>query len=94
MLGGVDVKYLIVLILSLFFAVFTIFSLVFGFYYLAKSNIILAILALFIILYFCVITGPTLSPKYSMPFIPIILYFQAILMDKLLFFCKPRYYTH
>jgi 4-amino-4-deoxy-L-arabinose transferase-like glycosyltransferase len=86
-----SIKYLIVLIISLFFATFTFFSLIIGFYCLVKDNIVLSILALFIILYFCVITGPTLSPKYSMPFIPILLYFQAIFIDKLFLFCKRRY---
>jgi len=86
-----SIKYIIVLIASLSFAIFTFISLIVGFYCLVKSNVALAILAFFIILYFSVLTGPTLSPKYSMPFIPIILYFQAIFIDKLFLFYKRRY---
>ena len=86
-----SIKYIIVLITSLFFAIFTFISLIVGFYFLVKYNIAFAILAFFIILYFSVLTGPTLSPKYSMPFIPIILYFQAIFIDKLFLFYKRRY---
>lgn len=86
-----SIKYIIVLITSLFFAIFTFISLIIGFYCLVKYNVVFAILAFFIILYFSVLTGPTLSPKYSMPFIPIILYFQAIFIDKLFLFYKRRY---
>ncbi len=89
-----SIKYLIVLIISLFFVVFTFVSFIYGFFYLVKYNILLAILSFFIILYFGIITGPTLSPKYSLPFIPIILYFQAIFIDKLFLFFKHRHYTH
>jgi len=86
-----SIKYLIVLIISLFFAAFSFVSLIIGSYYLIKFDVLIASLAFCIILYFCIITGPTLSPKYSMPFIPIILYFQAIFIDKLFLFCKRRY---
>jgi len=80
--------YLFILFLSMFSSIFTAFSFFIGFYYLIKTNTILAILAIFIIFYFSIITGPTLSPKYCMPFLPIIFYLQAIFTYKLLFLFK------
>ena len=76
--------YLVILFLSSIIGAFSLFSIFIGFYYLIKSNYNLAILSICIILYFSIITGPTLSPKYCIPFLPIIFYLQSIFSFKLL----------
>ena len=59
-------------------------------FYFIRENIIESILSLLIIIYFSLITGPVISPKYCMPFIPIIIYYQSIAMEKLFFFIYHR----
>ena len=63
-----------------------------GYYIFFKSNFYLSIISIFIIMFFCLITGPTVSPKYCLPYIPIIFYLQAISIDKLFILLKKRKY--
>lgn len=83
--------YLNILILSIFSSCFVCISLLVGFFNFIRTNSILAVIAFFIIIYFCLVTGPIISPKYAHPYIPIILFFQAITIDKLIFFIKKWY---
>ena len=83
-------KYLLIFFISIFFSIFTAFSFIIGFSYFIKMTPMVAILAIFIILYFSLITGPTLSPKYCVPFLPIIFYVQSIFFNKLLNFIKKK----
>jgi len=82
--------YLFILLITLIFSIFSIYSLLFGYLIFFKSNFYLSIMSILIITYFCLITGPTISPKYSLPFLPILIYLQAISLDKLFFFVKNR----
>ena len=83
-------KYTNIIVISLFITIFSAITLFFGFYFFFKDNYMLSILSLLIIIYFCIITGPTISPKYCLPYVPIIFYLQAIFLDKLIFFIKKR----
>ena len=85
-------QYTNVVIISLFFTIFSFITFFYGFYVFFKDNYILSLLSLCIVIYFCIITGPTISPKYCLPYAPIIFYLQAIFLDKLMLFCKKRKY--
>jgi hypothetical protein len=80
------------LLLSFLLSLFSGLAVVIGYYIFIKTDLFLSILSLFIIAFFCLITGPTISPKYCLPYIPIIFYLQAISIDKLFFFIKKRKY--
>jgi len=85
--------YLCILLFTLLFSLFTGIAFIMGSYFFIKTNIILSIISFFIIVYFCLITGPTISPKYCLPYIPIIFYLQAMSIDKLFLFIKKRKYS-
>ena len=82
--------YFNILLLSSFVSLFSGIAFIIGYYIFFKSNFNLSIISIFIIIYFCFITGPTVSPKYCLPYIPIIFYLQAISIDKLFIFIKKR----
>lgn len=82
-----------ILIITSIISIFTGFAFVIGFYYFVKENIIMSIISFFIIIYFSLITGPVISPKYCLPFIPIIIYFQSITLAKLFHFIYNRNYS-
>jgi len=84
--------YLTVLLLSLIFSLFSVFSIVSGYYFFLKSNLFISVISILLIIYFCLITGPTMSPKYCLPYLPVLLYLQAISIDKLILFIKSRTY--
>ena len=86
--------YATILFLSLLLSLFTGISLVVGFYIFANTHMYLSIISFLIIGYFCFITGPTISPKYCLPYVPILFYIQAISLDKLLSFIKKREHTN
>ena len=83
-------QYTNVVIISLFVTIFSFITFFYGFYVFFKDNHILSLLSLCIVIYFCIITGPTISPKYCLPYAPIIFYLQAIFLDKLMLFCKKK----
>ena len=85
-----SIIYLNILLLSSFVSLFSGIAFIIGYYIFFKSNFNLSIISIFIIIYFCFITGPTVSPKYCLPYIPIIFYLQAISIDKLFLFIKKR----
>jgi hypothetical protein len=85
--------YLTILLFSFIFSLFSGIAFIIGYYIFIKTNFILSIISFFIIAYFCLITGPTISPKYCLPYIPIIFYLQAMSIDKLFLFMKKRKYS-
>ena len=85
--------YLIVLLLSFTGSLFCIYSILMGFYFLTKSNLFISFLSISIIMYFSLITGPTVSPKYCMPYLPILLYLQGMSISRFILFIKNRYYS-
>ncbi len=80
--------YLIVLIITLLFSLYSIFSITIGYYIFIKSSLLTSLISILVIMFFCIITGPTISPKYSLPYLPILIYLQAIAFDKLILFIK------
>ena len=85
--------YLIVLLLSFTCSLFCIYSILMGFYIFTKSNLFISFLSISIIMYFSLITGPTVSPKYCMPYLPILLYLQGMSISRFILFIKNRYYS-
>ncbi len=79
-----------VLLISSIISIFTALAFIIGIYYSIRENIIISVLSICIITYFCMITGPVISPKYCLPFVPIIIYFQAITIERLLHFINNR----
>jgi hypothetical protein len=86
-------SYLIVLFLSFIFSLFSIFSIVLGYYYFTKANLFISVISIILITFFCLITGPTISPKYCLPYLPVLLYLQGISLGKLILFVKNRTYS-
>ena len=86
-------SYLIVLLLSFIFSLFSIFSIVLGYYYFTKANLFISVISIILITFFCLITGPTISPKYCLPYLPVLLYLQGISLGKLILFVKNRTYS-
>ena len=84
--------YFNILLLSSILSLFSSIAFIIGYYIFFKSHYNLSIISIFIIMFFCFITGPTVSPKYCLPYIPIIFYLQAISIDKLFIFIKKRKY--
>ena len=83
-------SYLIVLLLSLICSLFYIYSILMGFYVFTKSNLFISFISISIIMYFSLITGPTVSPKYCMPYLPILLYLQGMSISRFILFIKNR----
>ena len=83
-------SYLIVLLLSFICSLFCIYSILMGFYVLTKSNLFISFLSISIIMYFSLITGPTVSPKYCLPYLPILLYLQGLSISRFILFIKNR----
>ena len=79
-----------VLLVSLILSIFTALAFMVGLYYSIRENIIISVLSVCIIAYFCLITGPVISPKYCLPFLPIIIYFQSIALERLFHFINNR----
>jgi 4-amino-4-deoxy-L-arabinose transferase-like glycosyltransferase len=82
--------YFNILLLSSIISLLSGIAFIIGYYIFFKSNFNLSTISIFIIMYFCFITGPTVSPKYCLPYIPIIFYLQAISIDKLFILLKKR----
>jgi len=82
--------YLIVLLFSFICSLFCIYSILMGFYIFTKSNLFISVLSISIIMYFSLITGPTVSPKYCMPYLPILLYLQGMSISRFILFIKNR----
>ena len=70
--------YLAFLTISLISSIFTLSSIIIGPILLLKENKTIFYLCLLYVLYFLVITGPVLSPKYIYPILPCIFIFQSL----------------
>ncbi|MAI02725.1 MAG: hypothetical protein CMP40_02715, partial [Rickettsiales bacterium] len=70
--------YLAFLMLSLISSLFTLSSIIIGPFLLLKENKTIFYLCLLYVLYFLVITGPVLSPKYIYPILPCIFIYQSL----------------
>ena len=85
-----NIAYGSILLGTLIISIFTVLALIIGLYYSIRENLIISVLSVCIIVYFCLITGPVISPKYCLPFVPIIIYFQSITLERLFRFIKNR----
>ena len=74
--------YLISLTISSLTSLFVLLSLFLGPIQLFKKDKFICIISIIYILYFSVITGPVLSPKYIIPMLPCIFLYQAITISK------------
>ncbi len=79
-------KYLIILLIASFSSIFTIISFIVGSVYIFKTNRVVFVLTTLYVLYFLLITGPLLSPKYIFPILPCLFFYQAITLSKLIYF--------
>ncbi len=77
-------RYLIVILVASFTSIFTLISLLVGSVYIFKKSKTIFILTNLYILYFLIITGPVLSPKYVFPILPCIFMYQGITVSKFL----------
>ena len=82
-------NYLLIISLASITCLFTITSLILGPIYFYKNDKIIFYLSILYILYFSIITGPVLSPKYIFPILPCIFLYQAITFCKIVNFFKP-----
>ena len=82
-------NYLLIISLASITCLFTIISLIIGTLYLYKNDRDIFYLSILYILYFSIITGPVLSPKYIFPILPCIFLYQAITFYKIVNFFKP-----
>ena len=82
-------NYLLIISLASITCLFTMISLILGPLYFYKNDKIIFSLSILYILYFSIITGPVLSPKYIFPILPCIFLYQAITFCKIVNFLKP-----
>ena len=83
-------KYLAILTIASLSCIFTITSLIVGPVYIYKNDRMIFYLTTLYVLYFLIITGPVLSPKYIFPILPCIFLYQGITISKLIKFLTKR----
>ena len=81
-------NYLIYICIGSISSIFTIISLIIGSLFILKNQKIIFYLTTLYILYFLLITGPVLSPKYIFPILPCIFLYQGITLFKIISFFK------
>ena len=81
-------KYLLIVSIAFISCLFTITSLIVGMVYFFKNDKMIFYLTFLYILYFSIITGPVLSPKYIFPILPCIFLYQGITLYKIFNFFK------
>ena len=81
-------KYLIIFSIASFSSVFTVISFFVGSIHIFKTNRMIFVLTTLYVLYFLLITGPLLSPKYIFPILPCLFFYQGITLSKLFYFFK------
>ena len=81
-------NYLIYISIASITCIFTIISLVIGPLFIFRNQKTIFYLTTLCILYFLLITGPVLSPKYIFPILPCIFLYQGITLFKLVKFIK------
>lgn len=83
-------NYLLIISLASITSIFSIFSLIIGPVLLYKENKYVSYFCLLYVLYFMIITGPVLSPKYIFPILPCIFLYQAVTLVKI----KDTFFKH
>ncbi|MDA9558448.1 hypothetical protein N9R86_00570 [Alphaproteobacteria bacterium] len=76
-------NYLLIISLASITSIFSILSLIIGPVLLYKENKHVSYLCLLYVLYFMIITGPVLSPKYIFPILPCVFLYQAFTLVKI-----------
>ena len=76
-------NYLLIISLASITSIFSILSFVIGPVLLYKENKYVSYLCLLYVLYFMIITGPILSPKYIFPILPCVFLYQAFTLVKI-----------
>ena len=76
-------NYLLVISLASITSIFSILSIIIGPVLLYKENKHISYLCLLYVLYFMIITGPVLSPKYIVPILPCIFLYQVFTLVKI-----------
>ena len=76
-------KYFIFLVVSFWTSFFTLVSIFIGSYVLMRKSPVILFFSLSGLIYFSLITGPIVSPKYALPYLPIILLLQGITLQKI-----------
>ena len=76
-------NYLLIISLASITSIFSILSFIMGPVLLYKENKYVSYLCLLYVLYFMIITGPVLSPKYTFPILPCIFLYQAFTLVKI-----------
>ena len=76
-------KYLFFILMASITSFYSIISLIIGPVIIYKFNKIIFYLTLLYIIYFMLITGPVLSPKYIFPILPCIFLYQGITLYEL-----------
>tara|TARA_B100001059_G_C17694075_1_gene506545 strand:- start:77 stop:664 length:588 start_codon:yes stop_codon:yes gene_type:complete len=76
-------NYLLIISLASITSIFSILSFIMGPFLLYKENKYFSYLCLLYVLYFMIITGPVLSPKYTFPILPCIFLYQAFTLVKM-----------
>ena len=85
-------KYLLIISIAFISCLFTMTSLIVGMLYFFKNDKMIFYLTFLYILYFSIITGPVLSPKYIFPILPCIFLYQGITYIRYLIFLKLYYF--
>ena len=76
-------NYLLIISLAAITSIFSILSFIIGPVLLYKENKHVSYLCLLYVLYFMIITGPVLSPKYIFPILPCVFLYQAFTLVKI-----------
>ena len=83
-------NYFFILLIAAIASIFTLISLIVAPIYIYRNNKIIFYLTTLCILYFLLITGPVLSPKYIFPILPCIFLYQGITVFKIINFLSGR----
>ncbi len=81
-------EYLFAISIASISSLFTIISLIVGMHHIFKNQREIFYITTLYILYFLIITGPILSPKYIFPILPCIFLYQGITLYKIVNFIK------
>ena len=84
-------KYFIFISIASISSIFTLVSFIVGSVHIFRTNRIIFFLTKLYILYFLLIIGPVLSPKYIFPILPCLFFYQGITLFKLVNFFKKQY---
>ena len=76
-------NYFFILLIASFSSIFTIVSLIVAPVYIYRVDKTIFYLTSLCVLYFLIITGPVLSPKYIFPILPCIFLYQGITLFKI-----------